>query len=328
MPTPRYIFIGGIVRTGTDLLRNAFNALPDVRLAGETHYLGDPAILTLVRQSVTRQLPQPAPPDQAYYLWRLSRYGTRRKSIGSEGIPTETGAELIVNHIYDHLGQSDRAFWHWLVNNVERQALLANFLAGERTDGALFELLLSLYAAGAPIRGEKTPAHLFNVPTLLAWFPTAKFVHMLRDPRAVFVSQRRKKANTPDVSRLYQLFRRTPASYDVYLSLGISISWLRATSLHAYYQRAYPDRYCLLRFEDLIVQPEAQLRQLCQFVAIDFDERMLQRRVVNSSYVPRNQVMGFDPSVVTRWRQHIHPLTKRWFARLCGSRLSRFGYSD
>jgi hypothetical protein len=328
MAKTEFIFIGGLFRTGTDLLRNALNSTESVRVTGETHFFGDPTVMELLGQGVRRRLPLAASPDTAHYLWRLSHLGTRRQPLGPGGIPTGDWARRIVDHIYDHLGRHDRAFWYWLANNVEREHFLRCFMDSPRTDRALFELLLTLYAQGRPIRGEKTPAHLHHVPTLLAWFPGAKFVHMLRDPRAVFVSQRKKKAANPNVSGLLRLLRRTPASYDAYLSLGVGANWLRAVALHAHYQQAYPDRYYLLRFEDLVAQPAEELQRLCRFLDIDFDERMLQRGVVNSSFVPRGQVAGFDPAVATRWRQHLHPLTNRWFGLLCGSHLARFGYSS
>jgi len=324
---PDYVFIGGLFRTGTDLVRNALNSGSQIRITGETHFFGDPTVLTLLRQGLGGQLPQPAPADRADYMWRLSHLGTQRTRVGPGGQPNEKTAHLIVDHLYDHVGKLDRAFWYWLGQHVERDTFMRRFLETDRTDRALFELLMKLYAQGRPIRGEKTPAHLHHVPTLLAWFPKAKFIHMLRDPRAVFVSQRKKKAENTSVSRLYRLFRSTRASYDAYLSLGVSVNWLRAVQLHACYQNHFPERYYLLRFEDLVADPRGQLERLCQFLGIDFEEPMLERRVVNSSFVARGAVMGFDAAATTRWRQQLHPLTNRWFVLLCGQHLERLGYA-
>jgi hypothetical protein len=326
MPGTEHIFIGGLFRTGTDLIRNALNAAPDVRIAGETHFLGDPTVLDLLQQGRSRRFPVPAPDDSAYYLWRLSHLGNRRTPIGPGGIPTDQSARIVVDHIYDHVGRHDRAFWYWLVKNVERDDFLAHFLQTERTDRGLFELMMAYYAQGRPIHGEKTPAHLHHVPTLLGWFSKAKFVHMMRDPRAVLVSQRQKRAASNSVSPLYRLFQRSPAGYDAFLTLGISANWLRAAQLHDCYRQRYPNRYYLVRFEDLVTEPRQQLARLCQFLEIQYSEVMLERRVVNSSFVPRDQVLGFDPSVTSRWREHLHPVTNRWLRLLCGRHLADFGY--
>ena len=48
-------------------------------------------------------------------------------------------------------------------------------LATDRTERGIWAAFLRIYAdkQGRPIMGEKTPAHLAYVDTLLEWFPTA-----------------------------------------------------------------------------------------------------------------------------------------------------------
>ena len=40
--------------------------------------------------------------------------------------------------------------------------------------------------------GDQTPRHVFYIGELIEMYPGAKFVHMVRDPRAVLLSQKRK----------------------------------------------------------------------------------------------------------------------------------------
>ncbi len=82
----------------------------------------------------------------------------------------------------------------------------------------------------------------------------------------------------------------------------------------------------LLRFEDLIAEPGSSVERLCSHVGVDFTEAMLDQIVLNSSLSPSGASTGFDPAVVERWREHMSPLTKRWFAALCGREMQAFGY--
>ncbi len=39
------------------------------------------------------------------------------------------------------------------------------------------------------IFGEKTPSNLHRIPTLFEWYSSAIFLHIIRDPRAVYASE-------------------------------------------------------------------------------------------------------------------------------------------
>jgi hypothetical protein len=83
-------------------------------------------------------------------------------------------------------------FWRWVVREVPRDEVERRLLAAERTERGLFAAFLRLYAdmKGKPVMGEKTPTHLGHVDTLLEWFPNGRVIHMQRDPRAIYVSDR------------------------------------------------------------------------------------------------------------------------------------------
>lgn len=58
---------------------------------------------------------------------------------------------------------------------------------------AVFSLLLEEYARrqGRPRWGEKSPSSYRWAKDMLEWFPTAKFVHIVRDPRDMLASLRK-----------------------------------------------------------------------------------------------------------------------------------------
>jgi hypothetical protein len=183
------------------------------------------------------------------------------------------------------------------------------------------------FADGKPMSGDKSPQHIHSVPLLLEWFPDARVIHTFRDPRAVYVSVKRKGLRARPSGR-QGLIRRLPAVASPYLATSVIWHWRRVLALHREYEARYADRYMLTRFEDLIGDPESVIKRLCAFIGVAFDQRMLDQVVLNSSFLPRGAARGFDPAVLERWREHLSPLAARWFAARCGKELAEFGYTQ
>lgn len=296
---PGYVFIVGLPRTGTTLIQSILNCSQEVAIAGETHFFDSPRRLGI-----------------------FTRPGYRRKFAQVGNIATEAGARQVVDYIY---GTRKKNFWDKIAQTVDREEFLQQLSASDRSERALLDLAMACYAQGKPIRGEKTPAHIYAVPTLLEWFPNAKVIHTMRDPRAVYVSNK-KKYETRALPWYSLILRKAGLMFEFYSSLDVMFTWFRVLRLHRRYQRLYPDRYYLSRYEDLIANPKTSLQKLCDFVGIDFTDEMLQQTVINSSFLPRGQVQGFNASTLERWREHLHPLVNRWFVWWCGRRLLEFGY--
>jgi len=283
-------------RTGTTLLRSLLNCSADVAISlGESHFFGGPRFFGL-----------------------LTRRGYRQRVAAIGDRATDEGAARIADYVYAHPHLNPN-FWGPLLNSLSRDEFLARLLASDERERALFELALSCGARGRAIGGEKTPAHIYAVPTLLHWFPAGKIIHTLRDPRAVYVSNRRKYERRG-------LPRPVGLVYELYRSLETIYEWRRVTRLHRRYQQRYPDRYYLSKYEDLIADPVSHLQRLCDFVGVAFTEEMLRQTFTNSSFLPRNQLQGFDTAALDRWRQHLPPALNRWFTLWCRKSLLEFGY--
>jgi hypothetical protein len=297
MNQPSHVFVVGSGRSGTALMMRILNLTEDIAICGETRFM-------------TKG------PYHPGFRHTFSRIGD---------ISTESGARKVVDYIYHRL--QEQSFWDWIRHNVDQEQFVQNFLKTDRTDRALFDLVMALYAGSKPIRGEKTPAHIYSVPILLEWFPQAKVIHMLRDPRAVFVSKKIRIADKKWDAFHYRLVRGTDFTLNLYLGYAITNSWLDCVRRHHQYQQAYPKNYYLLRFEDLINTPRINLTKLCAFLGIDFSETMVHQKVVNSSFgTPDSWAEGFDTAAIERWRHHIPPLVNRWLVARCKRHMLEFGY--
>jgi hypothetical protein len=107
--------------------------------------------------------------------------------------------------------------------------------------------------------------------------------------------------------------------------LYITITWLYAVKLYFKYKKCYPRNYYLSKFEDLVSEPERSIRQLCEFLGIEFHSKMLNPRKVGSSFGPRGGA-GFDRQTLDRWKDHLKPWMNTWLLFWGKKSLREFGY--
>ena len=123
-----------------------------------------------------------------------------------------------------------------------------------------FQRSYRAYAArfGKTRFGDKTPGLVHSVKALAAAIPDAVFIHLIRDGRDVaeaFVAQDWGPRTIGEAARTW---RR-------HVSAG------RAGAL-----RLPHHRYLELRYEDLVADVEASVRQVCDFLALEYDPVMLE----------------------------------------------------
>jgi len=297
--TTTHIFVVGLPRTGSTLTRGIVNASREARLGGESHFLSEPIHLGLGRRQGYRE---------------------RFRRIGD--LSTDAGLVRIVDHIFALRGKS---FWARLAANADRDAFETALRASERTDRALLDVAMGHYAQGRPIRGEKTPHHIHHVPTLLEWYPRARIVQTFRDPRAVYVSLRRKE-RPGKLSVIGRAARHLGPLFDSYAIANFIRRWRLMTQLHRSYSERYPGRYRLVRFEDLVTDPSGTARQLADFVGVGYSDAMLDQVVHNSSFTGKRSASGIDAGTLDRWQGHLSPRIRSRFAHELESELVEFGY--
>jgi hypothetical protein len=98
---------------------------------------------------------------------------------------------------------------------------------------------------------EKTPKHVRHADAILRAFPAAKIIVIVRDPRDVCCSLKRRMG-----------------------SLRVGIERWDQDNRHALELLKRPNSF-KLRYEDLIADPEATLDQLCRFLGLEYEHSML-----------------------------------------------------
>jgi hypothetical protein len=126
-----------------------------------------------------------------------------------------------------------------------------------------------------PVWGDKTPGYMLHLRLIHHLFPNARFIHILRDVRDIYLSMKSMWWGP-----------RTPEA---------TARWWKERIFEARRQAAALPEGCYMevRFDDLILAPEDTLKQVCQFIDLPFQKEML---VYHASAKERIAELG--PSVV------------------------------
>jgi hypothetical protein len=301
---PEAIFVCGASRSGTTLLRKILETSDRIAIATENHFVG-------------HLLPREG-----------ARFYFRRLGDLVDDDTVRAIVELIYSGEYQRRSRwrEISPYWRWLVREVPRAGLERRLLAAERTERGLMAAFMRTYAdhRGRPVMGEKTPAHLAFADTLLRWFPNGRVVHMLRDPRAVFVSDSHRRRGKPRPP--YSWLMRVPLLFPAVMLFQTAFVWAGAARRHAGLQRRHPGRYMLVRFEDLVQAPDEVLPALFAFLGVAMPAGATDVRVVSRGF--RVGEEGLDAGAATHWREHIHPFAERVLCLVLGRPMRRLGYRD
>lgn len=154
---------------------------------------------------------------------------------------------------------------------------------------------------GRMIPCEHTPQNIFVLPELLSLFPYGKIILMVRDPRAVLLSQKFKwKRRGFSGGKIP--FMESLRSRINYHPLLISRIWKAAMGEVEKY-RNHPQMKVVL-YEQLVANPEAVIRDVCRFAGLDYSPSLLDVPVTGSSVGPDvEDNRGIKVSNTDHWRE-------------------------
>jgi hypothetical protein len=158
---------------------------------------------------------------------------------------------------------------------------------------------------------EKTPYNENFAEGIYSSWPDAKCIHIVRDPRDNFSSYRRKQ---PDWS---------PISF--------ARSWRQSTQRGWKNQQRYGDRrYLLIRYEDLVEEPEDIIEEIINFLGID-DDPILRRPTRNGEPWGGNSMFGerfegVSRSPIGRYKSQLNQDTIAMLEASLFPEMNRLGY--
>jgi hypothetical protein len=200
--------------------------------------------------------------------------------------------------------------WHVDINAIDSSAV-----------HSYRDLVTSIVTAYAEQNGKKhpgiwvdhTPRNIEYISTLLEIFPDLKFIHLVRDGRAV-------ASSVIPLDWGPNTVYRAAYSWMEKISLGLSVESLLGQ-----------DRILRVEYNTLVENPMSTIRDICSFLAIDYQPEMIEGKGFN---VPKFQseehaLVGKKPDAtrVNAWEKALTPRQVEIFESIAGSLLQRLGYS-
>ena len=268
---------------------------------------GPPVIVLGVRRSGTTLLrvmldrnPALAIPDESYFVPQLAH---RHRG------PVDPDAFV------DDLRRL-RTLVEWdLDPDRVRERLSPGMSAGEAI-AAVF----AAYAAarGKPRWGDKTPLYMQHLGLLERLFPDARYVHLIRDGRDAALSFLSVPAGIMTEGWGYP---RDAA--------GFAAQWATEVGdAQDLGRRVGPGRYRELRYEALVGDAVTELRGICSFLDLAYDEGMVDYAgKTDSARKEHHQRLNEPPTVGVRdWREEMSHADREAFERVAGDLLAELGY--
>ena len=292
LPAP---FIVGAPRSGTTLLRLMLDAHPELAIPPETYFL-----------------------PKAAKAWELA---VKRRRRGRSTDPVAAFYETVVEHKRWRDFHLDAAAFKRRLDDERPREL-----------GDAVRAFYRLYSdkVGKPRWGDKTPFYVRRMSLIQDIVPEARFVHIVRDGRAVTLSIKDLWFGPDSIDEAAEFW-----------TARIGEGREQAPQLAHYME---------VRYEDIVTDPEPHLRRICDFLDLPWTDRVLNYhehvderialeippeeiapdgRVVSTA--ERQKIMERvsrppDPSRIARWREDMPADDRRRFEAIAGPLLAELGY--
>lgn len=278
------IMILGYVHSGTSLLKLVLSKEPTLyAAAGESHFFRE-------RPRIRQRYPDLADAqmlrDYIDFLIKLCNFGYRRATWHGDSVTLNdmgVSEDLFEAMVTDALGMTDHTAVYRLV--------LDHLTAAEDKTRWLM----------------KSPDHVFVIQDILKAWPDVKIIEMVRDPRAAIASRKIRQDDEWQDRKAKKSGMAVDkgTNYDPVLD---TLLWREALDTARQAKKAYPNSILTVRYEDLVTEPEATVRRVCDFAGLAFMPEMLEVGWVNSATQNELGVArepGISTAAIDQWKERL-----------------------
>ena len=222
------VFIFGMPRSGTTLLRLMLSSHPNFCI----------------------------PPECLFFVRLESKY-SKLKDLSNK-----------IDDFVEDIFSADERFKEWNIKPEQLKASLANHDSEQLNYSAamaiVYQTYLQQFAPSAKVWGDKNPAHIFHIETILKYFPKARLVLIIRDPRSVYASLKRNEV-------------KFPGDWKSSCRANVVAVTKQCENLLRVLARAKNDqKFYTISYEKLVESPESELKGLCSWLGEEFNPVMLE----------------------------------------------------
>ena len=160
---------------------------------------------------------------------------------------------------------------------------------------------------------DKNPINTLHIDDIISVFPNAKFLLMTRDPRANYLSRKEKKN------------KRTS---EIYYN---SLRWDYYTKSAIHYYKKYPNNFFILKYEDLVNDPELWLKEIAHYFNFNFESSMLDfNKNIIENVIKANPAVNKEVRLNEKYSDLSKPINKErvnsWQAKLSKEEIDIINY--
>ena len=203
------------------------------------------------------------------------------------------------------------------VIDIDWDRLREDFRQGPASYGRLYELLQRQQSErdGKPRWGDKSLLNERYAERIFESFDDARIIHMVRDPRDRYASV---------------LARWKVRRGGVGAGMG---EWLESARHAESNVERWPSKCTIMRYEDLVAAPEAEMQRICDFIGEPYDPEMLtmsgaepfRTQGANSSYGKR-PTGAISTSSIGKYTKVLSDGQVRYIERVARAEMDRHGY--
>lgn len=172
---------------------------------------------------------------------------------------------------------------------------------------------------------EKTPQNVFYLKEILDIYPNGRIINMIRDPRAVMLSQKRKwrrrKMGASFITKREVIRLRVN-----YHPITISKLWNAAIKAAEPFEK--DDRVMNVHFEDIMEAPVKTIQSICKHLEINYEEGMLDIPQASSSNEADSDEKGINKKRAGNWKKGgLNDTEVFWNQKISGNLLKQYNYA-
>ena len=161
------------------------------------------------------------------------------------------------------------------------------------------------------------------LPVLAKSFPEAKFISIIRDPRAAIASALKNRETDPELVPLMYSFAHHWRKHAAF-------TWKFT------HDNKLKDRIFAIRYEDLVLEPVKMVKRICKFLSVDYDSAMLipdnfrpltggKWETYSNFKVPKKKIYA---NAIDLWKKYLAKGTIEFIEFVCDPEMRLFKYNS